>query len=137
MNPAYWPQTRVLLVEDHAVVRTGIRRMLEVESDIVVVGEAANGKEALELIRQLSPDVVLLDIEMPVMNGLELLQKLAEEHIDVRVLVLSANIDRHFAQGVMEYGVDGALSKSEGPEKVAIAVREVAPGAKVYSLNSW
>jgi DNA-binding NarL/FixJ family response regulator len=134
MNDAQSRLIRVLLVEDHEVVRAGIRLVLEREPDIEVVGEAANGKDALRMIRRLTPDVVILDIEMPVMNGFEVLQKLAEDHITVRILVLSAYMDKYFIQGVMEYGVDGCLSKSEGPEKVATAVREIAPGAKVYSF---
>ena len=84
-------ETRVVIADDHPALRVGIRHILEKSDDIIVVGEACNGQEAIQLVEQLAPDVLLLDIQMPVMDGLQVLDALAQMHVHVLVLVLSAS----------------------------------------------
>jgi DNA-binding NarL/FixJ family response regulator len=118
--------TRVVLAEDHPKVRAGIRTLLEKASDIEIVGEAGDGEEALRLIDSLSPDVLLLDVEMPLMNGIEVARRLKEEGSPVRILVLSAYNDRQYVHKMMESGVAGYLTKEEAPDKIVRAVRGLA-----------
>ena len=119
---------RVVLADDHARVRAGIRSMLDRTDDILVIGEASNGLEALQLIEELSPDVLVLDIEMPVMNGLQVAQKIQNQEIPVQVLVLSAYDDTEYISSMLENGVAGFLTKDEVPKLLFRAVRGVARG---------
>jgi DNA-binding NarL/FixJ family response regulator len=131
MNSIQEPFTRVVLIDDHRVVRAGIRMFLDRTRDIRVVGEASNGLEGLEVIKDLCPDVVLLDMEMPVLNGIGVIMKLNEEGIEVRILVLSAYDDSNYVRGVMEKGAAGYLSKDVEPKQVIEAIRRVARGETV------
>jgi DNA-binding NarL/FixJ family response regulator len=102
-------QTRVVLADDHARVRAGIRSLLETAPDIVVIGEAEDGIEALELVERLSPDVLLLDVEMPHMTGNEVAAQLKQNSSSVRILVLSAHDDSQYIIGMLNNGVSGYL----------------------------
>lgn len=121
-------KTSVLLVDDHPVVRAGIRNLLERATDIYVVGEAANGTEALQMVKDLNPDVMLLDMEMPGLNGSEVAQKLQEAGAKVRILALSAHDDRQYIQELLANGASGYLIKEEVPEAIVEAVRGVSRG---------
>jgi DNA-binding NarL/FixJ family response regulator len=120
--------TKVLLVDDHPIVRTGIRNLLERAAEINVVGEASDGYEALKLVDKLSPDVVLLDMEMPGMNGKEVAVQLKQAGSSVKILVLSAHDDRQYIQELLANGASGYLTKEEVPEAIIEAVRGVARG---------
>ncbi len=122
--------TRVALVDDHAWVRNGIRKLLEASKDIEIVGEASDGQQALTLIRDLTPDVVVLDMEMPVMSGLNVAQCLRDENSKTRILVLSAYDDIQFVKGMLEKGIEGYLIKDEAPTKIVSAVKGIAKGEK-------
>lgn len=122
--------TRVVLADDHAVVRQGLKRMLDRATEIEVVGEASDGLEALETVKKLQPDVLLLDIEMPVMDGIEVARRLQEWSGKVRILVLSAYDDREYIRALLDIGVSGYLVKGEAPGKIVEAVRGVAQGQK-------
>ncbi|HEX2980965.1 MAG TPA: response regulator transcription factor [Anaerolineaceae bacterium] len=120
--------TRVLLADDHAVVRAGIRHLLKKAPDIQVVGEARNGEEALRLSTELIPDVLLLDLEMPSINGIDVAIELQKLGSPVRILVLSAYEDKQYILGLLENGVSGYLTKDEVPEVIIDAVRGVSQG---------
>lgn len=122
--------TRVVLADDHDVVRQGLKRLLNRVSDLEVVGEASNGLEAINMVEALQPDVLLLDIEMPVLDGIEVARRLQEEDHKVHILVLSAYDDREYIRALLEIGVSGYLVKGEAPNKIVEAIRGVANGQK-------
>lgn len=119
---------RVLIVDDHPVVRTGIRNMLEPAVGISVVGEASTGSEALHMIESLQPNVVLLDMKLPDMSGIEVIKQIYETKSKSRVLGLSSYDDREFISQLLNYGASGYLLKEEVPEYIIDAVRGVAHG---------
>ena len=119
---------RVLIADDHRTVRLGIQRLLAGAPDIVVVGEAADGARALEMVELLLPDVLLLDVEMPIMNGLQVASKLKQMQLPVRVLALSAYNDQQYIVGMLANGARGYLTKEEVPFKLSAAIRSVAAG---------
>jgi DNA-binding NarL/FixJ family response regulator len=119
---------RIVLADDHPVVRSGIRTMLEKAADFVVVGEASNGLDALALVEQLAPDVLLLDMEMPGMAGLDVARRLHTNGSPVRVLALSAHDDEQYIFGLLDHGASGYLTKDEAPSTIIEAIRGVAHG---------
>src|SRR5215217_4646341 len=119
---------RVVLTDDHPVVRSGIRQLLEKTSDIVVVAEASDGAEALRLVNELSPDVLLLDMEMPGETGVQVARQLHDARSPVRILALSAYDDEQYIVGLLSSGAAGYLTKEEALETIAEAVRGVAHG---------
>jgi two-component system, NarL family, response regulator DegU len=128
-------KTRVVLADDHARVRAGIRSLIEKTPDIVVVGEAGNGVEAIKLVESLSPDVLLLDVEMPIMNGNEVAARLKKNSSPVRILALSAHDDSQYILGMLNNGAAGYLMKEEVPEVLVKAVRSIANGEKGWVSN--
>ncbi len=124
------PSIRIVLADDHPVVRRGIRSMLEKASDLVVVGEAGGGEEALRLVEHLAPDVLLLDMEMPDISGLEVARRLLADGSPVHVLALSAHDDEQYIFGLLDHGAAGYLTKDEAPSTIVEAVRGVARGEK-------
>ena len=129
-------QIRILLVDDHPVVRSGIRGLLEKAEDIEIVGEAANGNEALILTRTIDPDVVLLDMELPDVQGTQVARQIQQENPDVKILALSAHNDAGYIKGLLELGAAGYLMKEEAPENILEAVRGVARGEKGWVSRS-
>ena len=119
---------RVLLADDHPITRGGIRDLLDKAVDIEVVGEAGDGAQALRLVGELSPDVLLLDMEMPGIKGVEVARQLQAARSPVRVLALSAYDDLEYIQGVLSSGAAGYLTKEEVPQTIVEAVRGVARG---------
>ena len=119
---------RVLIVDDHPVVRTGIRNMLDPAIGISVVGEASTGSEALQMIESLQPQVVLLDMKLPDMSGIDVIKQIYETKSKSRVLGLSSYDDREFISQLLNYGASGYLLKEEVPEYIIDAVRGVAHG---------
>jgi DNA-binding NarL/FixJ family response regulator len=124
--------TRVVIAEDHPMMRKGIRNLLKHASDIEIVGEAGDGATALKLVRDLEPDVLLLDIEMPELKGVEVTRRLKEAGSPVRILVLSAYNDPEFIIGTLAYGASGYMTKDEAPESVIEAVRSVARNNEIW-----
>jgi len=122
---------RVMLVDDHAVVRVGFRMLLEASGDIEIVGEAENGEAAYQRFPELKPDVVVLDLAMPGMGGIETVRRLVARETRTRVLVLSAHEDTVHLKRALNAGALGYLSKRTAPEELIGAVRAVAEG-RVY-----
>ena len=122
---------RVVVVDDHALHRDGTRQILEAHPDLQVVGEAASGEVALALVNQLRPDVVLMDIRLPGMNGVEVTRALTRDHPDVRVLMVSAYDEDVYVRGALEAGAAGYLRKTAPGKELVEAVRAVAGGATV------
>lgn len=119
---------RVVVADDHPVVRSGIRALLDKVEDIVVVGEAADGATALHLAADLAPDVLLLDMELPGLTGLEVAREIQAAGAAVRVLALSAYDDEQYIFGLLASGAAGYLTKDEAPTTIVNAVRGVARG---------
>src|SRR5512141_1569025 len=119
---------RVLLVDDHPVVRGGIRGLLEKAVDIDLVGEASNGEEGLRMVEETHPDVLLLDMELPDIQGIDVARKVQQFHPKVKILALSAHDDSVYVRELLESGAAGYLMKEEAPEFIVEAVRGVAHG---------
>jgi DNA-binding NarL/FixJ family response regulator len=122
------PVVRVVIADDHPVVRSGIRDMLEQDDDIEVVGEAASGTEALQQVEEKQPDVLLLDVEMPELSGVEVAQQLQQQGHPVRLLALSSYDDQEYVQGLLKGGASGYLTKGNAPKLIVEAVQAVARG---------
>lgn len=119
-----------MLADDHPVARAGIRKFLNKATDIEIIAEADNGIETLELAKRLVPDVLLLDIELPGVKGLEIAKELQSINSPVKILVLSTYDDKQFIFGLLGNGAAGYLTKEEVPETIVEAVRGVARGEK-------
>lgn len=126
-------QIRVLIVDDHAVVREGLRLLLEMQSDMTVAGEAGDGIEALEQARKLKPDVVLLDIAMPRMTGLEAVRLIREAAPDSRIVVLSMYEKEAYAHQVLQAGAYGYVLKGEPSSDMLAAIRSASSGRYYFS----
>ena len=127
---------RVVIADDHPVVRFGIRGLLERALDIEVIGEASNGKEALDLVNQTVPDVLVLDMELPDMTGGDVARRLLQAGKAVKILVLSAHDDPYVIHELLEYGVMGYLLKEEAPQLIVDAVRGIANGEQGWVSRS-
>jgi DNA-binding NarL/FixJ family response regulator len=119
---------RVLLVDDHSLVRAGLERLLATADDIEVVGGAADGAEAVELARRLKPDVVLMDLSMPNVDGIAATRELVGEHADLQVVVLTSLSDRERILAALDAGAVGYLLKDAEPEELVAGVRAAARG---------
>ncbi len=122
---------KVAIADDHSLVRQGLRRYLDTADDIEVVGEAANGEEAIDLIDEASPDIVLLDIRMPEMDGLEAARKIRDRFPQVGVIMLTAYDDRQFVVEAVRAGARGYVLKARDAEHLIQTVRLVAGGNMV------
>jgi two-component system response regulator DevR len=122
---------RILIVDDHQMFREGIRRRLEQEPDITVVGEAASAEEALAKVPQTNPTIVLLDIRLPKVSGIELARRLRQQWPDLKILVLTGYDFDQYVRAVARVGVSGYLLKTAPQDAVVQAIREVAAGGAV------
>jgi DNA-binding NarL/FixJ family response regulator len=121
----------VLLVEDHEIVREGARQLLERSGNLVIVGEAADGAEAVRLAERLLPDVVVMDVRMPGLNGLEATRQIKARHPQMRVLILSAYEDDQYVFPLLEAGANGYLLKTTSGKELARAIQTVCRGETV------
>lgn len=124
---------RVLLVDDHELIRRGMKMVLDAEDDLRVVGEASNGAEAVHLAAQLSPDVVLMDIRMPEMDGIEATRRIARSSPSSKVLVLTTFDLDEYAFGSLRAGASGFLLKNTPPPQLTAAIRAIAAGDALVS----
>ncbi len=124
---------RILLADDHQIVREGLAALLDGQPGIEVVGFALDGREAVKLAEELSPDLLLMDVAMPGMNGVEATRQLASQLPQVKVLCLSMHVERRFVSAVLEAGAAGYLLKDCAREELAEAIRQVSAGRSYLS----
>jgi two-component system response regulator NreC len=127
------PKARILLVEDHIVVRQGLKALLSGEADIEVVGEADNGREALQRVSDLQPDVVLMDISMPGLNGIEATRQICRHHPGVEVVILSMHSNEEYVFQVLQAGASGYVLKQSDSSEVLTAIRAALAGGSFLS----
>ncbi len=120
---------KTLIVDDHMAVRNALRLLIEEEPDLECVGEAANGLLAMEAVRTLTPDLMLLDINMPERNGLEVLRLLRTEKNDILIVILSNHTDTHYVDAAMRLGANAFVGKDSGFEILLEAIQTVLTGA--------
>jgi DNA-binding NarL/FixJ family response regulator len=125
----------VLLAEDHTIVREGFRKMLELEEDLEVIGEAQDGRSALAMVKKLRPAVVLMDIAMPLLNGLEATRQVLKALPATKVLILSAHSDDAYVKSATDSGAVGFLLKQTSAHEVCQAIREVQKGKTFFSTS--
>jgi two-component system response regulator NreC len=118
----------VILAEDHTIVRKGIRSLLDNEVDIEVIGEAENGREAIEKVEQLSPDIILMDSTMPILNGLEATRQIGKRFPEVKVLVLTMHTNEEYIFQFLQVGASGYLVKQSAPNELVAAIHAVFQG---------
>lgn len=124
---------KVILADDHEIVRKGIRLLLETEEDIEVVGEASNGEEAIDKVRKLHPDLLIVDIRMPVLNGIDTTARVKKEFSDTKVLVLSMHDDEEYIIKSIDCGADGYLLKDTNKPEFVKAIHSTMEGHKYFS----
>jgi DNA-binding NarL/FixJ family response regulator len=127
------PKIKVLLAEDHTIVRKGLTSLLAAEADIEVVGEAEDGQEAVEKVEQLGPDVVLMDNTMPVLNGLEATRQIKKRFPEIKVLVLTMHTTEEYIQQFLQAGASGYLIKKTAPKELVTAIHAVYRGDSYLS----
>jgi DNA-binding NarL/FixJ family response regulator len=127
------PPITIILAEDHLIVREGIRKILEAEDDLTVVAEAENGREVVEQAARLQPDVVVMDIAMPLLNGIEACRQLSAADTTSRVLMLSARGDDAYVEGALKSGAKGFALKHAPGSELAHAIREIHAGRHFFS----
>ncbi len=123
----------ILLSDDHTILREGVRLLLQTASDIEVVAEVDNGRRAVAETKRLKPDIVLLDLSMPQLNGFEAARQIAKEAPTTRILILSAHSDDYYVQNAVEAGTAGYLMKESAGNDLLKAIREVAAGNAYFS----
>ena len=124
---------RVLVADDHVVVREGLRAILALQEDIEVVGEASNGREAVQMTRQLAPEIVLLDVFMPQLNGVEAIREIRQASAGTRVLILSASGHEQHVEKAIEMGATGYVLKNTAGNDLVRAIREARKGNSFFS----
>ena len=127
-NNAMNHKTRIVLADDHPIVLTGLRNLVESESDFEVVGEATSGPDALKVIRDTRPEIAILDISMPGMSGIVLARRLAEEAPEIKILILTLHEDRAYLRQALDAGARGYLVKRSAAANLVSAVRSVIAG---------
>jgi two-component system, NarL family, invasion response regulator UvrY len=125
---------RVLLADDHRIVRAGLRRLVEESEDMEVVAEAADGREAIQKIRAVHPDVAVIDLSMPQIEGLEVINQIQPEYPDLPIIVLTMHTENQYVVRAIEAGARGYVTKQSAPENLVHAIRKVFNGAR-YLTN--
>ena len=123
---------RIVVADDHQIIRQGLRMLLDSEQDMELVGEAENGEQAVNLANELGPDVVVMDIGMPVMDGFAATRKLQSEQPEIKVVALSMHDDRAFLEGMKAAGASGYVLKDEAFERLTAAIRQVLQGEEFF-----
>jgi DNA-binding NarL/FixJ family response regulator len=126
-------KTTIILADDHTIVRQGLRALLEAERDMKVVGEAETGRQAVQLTKKLQPDVVIMDIAMPVLNGIQAARQIRKLNTSTKVLILSMYRDDEYVRQAIQAGVAGYLIKQTAANELLTAIREVKKGHAFFS----
>jgi two-component system, NarL family, response regulator NreC len=126
-------RTTIVLADDHHIVRKGLRTLLEAEGEFAVIGEEADGLKVVELIERLRPDVLLLDVQMPGLNGLEITRQIAQRALKTRVIILSMHANETYVREALRYGAHGYVLKDANPSEMVEAVRDVSAGRRYLS----
>ncbi len=126
-------EIKVLLADDHTLIRDGIRKILSLEPGFRVVGEAANGQEAVRLARELSPDIILMDINMPGMNGIEASQQIKKEFPRIEIIALTIHRDEEYIYELLKVGVSGYVLKDISADELIMTIRRVFSGESVFN----
>ncbi|MDR7857311.1 response regulator transcription factor [Tissierella sp.] len=121
---------RILLADDHRLIREGIKQILELEDDFIVIGQAGDGEEAFNMVTTLMPDVILLDINMPKLNGIETLRKFKDLGIKSKIIILSIHEDKEYIMKTLKLGADGYILKDSCADILIEGIRNVARGEK-------
>jgi len=124
---------RLLLVDDHKILRDGLKKAIGQESDMILVGEAENGRTAFKLARETLPDVIIMDISMPDLNGIEAARQIIRQNRDQKIIALSMHADKHYVLGMLKAGVKGYILKTNAFEELAQAVRIIMKGQPFIS----
>lgn len=124
---------RILLADDHVVMRTGLRALLERQSNLEVVGESENGRDAINLVSSVQPDVVVMDVGMPVLNGIEATKTIVAEHPTVAVVILSMHADESYVMRALKAGARGYLLKDSAPADLLSAIQAVSQNKSFFS----
>lgn len=119
---------RILIVDDHKIIRDGLRAIFQMQDDIVVVGEAANGHDALALVREVDADVCVMDVTMPGLNGIEATRRMTREAPDVKILALSMNADRRYVVAMLSAGAAGYMLKDAAADELLRALQAIGAG---------
>ena len=119
---------KILLVDDHPIFLDGIHAILETNDDFIITGEAKNGYEAIELVHEKHPDIILMDVAMPKLNGIEATKRIAELYPEIKILALSIYSGKRFVKDMLEAGAVGYLLKDNAPEKLVNAIYRIANG---------
>jgi two-component system response regulator NreC len=124
---------KVLVVDDHTIVRDGICILLGLAGDVEIVGEASNGKEAIEMVKKLKPDVVIMDIAMPIMNGIEATRRINKEFPEIKILALTQYSNKEYVYPIIEAGAKGFISKTAASSELASGIRSIYKGDSFLS----
>ena len=124
---------RILLADDHIVMRTGLRALLERQPNLEVVGESENGRQTIELVDSLKPDVVVMDVGMPVLNGIEATKTIATQHPTTAVVILSMHVDESYVMRALKAGARGYLLKDSAPADLISAIQAVSQNKSFFS----
>lgn len=125
----------VLIADDHSLMRQGLRQIIELENDMYVVGQATNGQEAIDLAKQLKPDVILMDINMPVLNGLQAMKEIKDTNLSSKIIVLTIHEDREYLFKTLQMGAEGYVLKDAESSVLLTAIRNVYRGQNYIQPN--
>ncbi|MFW6326989.1 MAG: response regulator [Bacteroidota bacterium] len=125
--------TELILIDDHEIFRNGLKVLLEASGDYRVIGEASNGEEALDLLKLITPDLILMDIHMPGMNGLELSKRVMEKYATMNILILSMYDDKQYYEKLIDNGVKGFILKDSNFDELQTAINRINAGSTYFS----
>lgn len=123
----------IALIDDHRIVRQGLRALLEKESDMIIVAEAEDGRQAVQVVKNTRPDIVIMDIALPIMNGIEATRRIKSEFPEIEVLALSMNMDKRYVTELFNVGANGYLIKDCAAEELVTAIRTIMAGETYLS----